>query len=242
MVAVAETDVDPVRAPSSMVERITSIMEVFDSAHSTPSLEQVSKRSGLPRSTAYRILEQLIARGWVVRVTNGYRLGARSLRLGNMVADEDALRAAAAPVLRDLAHRCGRAVQLAVLDGNDVRYLERLGGPLAVPRAPAHRTAPGRAILAVLDPHEVDGRYRAGGESAQAELHADLARVRSRHGIAVQHMVSGARAICIAAPVRGPRGLLAAVSVLADAETRVEYLSPLVAAAARAVQRDLTSG
>jgi len=145
--------------PPSMVERVTLIMDAFERRTTTLTLEQVTARTRLPRSTAHRILDQLVQVAWLEHTSFGYALGPRALGFGGQDGSHGEIRAAAAPVLQELFLRTGLVVHLAVLEDAQIHYLDKLGGPLAAMlpsrvggRAPAHTTAIGKAMLAWVDP------------------------------------------------------------------------------------------
>ncbi|MFD0853208.1 helix-turn-helix domain-containing protein, partial [Actinomadura adrarensis] len=73
----------PDGAPVSMIERVVRVLDTFDGA-TRLSLAQVVQRSGLPRSSTHRILDQLVAVRWLSREGNDYRLGIRMLELGSL--------------------------------------------------------------------------------------------------------------------------------------------------------------
>ncbi|MFC6580404.1 IclR family transcriptional regulator [Planomonospora parontospora] len=184
--------------PPSMVERMTLIMDAFTGRSTRLTLEDVARRTHLPRSTAHRILDQLVRLGWIEHTSSGYGLGPRALGLGGGDGHGE-VREAAAPLLHDLQLRTGLVVHLAVLDGAEVFYLDKVGGRFAasVPsrvggRAPAHSTALGKAMLAWLEPEEVDVRIGAIGRLTGRTigeigiLHQELNRVRQRRGLAFE--------------------------------------------------------
>ncbi|WP_435741699.1 IclR family transcriptional regulator [Nocardioides sp. SYSU DS0663] len=258
MTVLAERTVDAGRpagagTPPSMVERMTLILDAFPSPGARLSLEQVARAAHLPRSTAHRILEQLLRLEWVEHSASGYALGSRALALGGRATGHEDLRAAAADQLHRLHVRTGLVVHLAVLEGADVRYLDKIGGPRAttVPsrvggRLPAYRTALGRALLAWSEPEEVDaviGPELAAGELDR--LHQDLHRVRARRGLAFEHGGMADDIACVALAVR-PAGSLGpasapvgAISLVGDADTPLTRVAPLLVDAARAVTERL---
>jgi DNA-binding IclR family transcriptional regulator len=140
-----------------------------------------------------------------------------------------------------------------VLDGAEVVYLDKLGGRLAasIPSrvggsAPAYCTALGKAILAWLEPEEVEQILgdrlapRTPATVADVEaLHRELARIRSRGGLALERGECFTDIACVAAAVRGPRGPIAALSVVAGADTPLERVAPLVVDAARQIGQEL---
>ncbi|MBE9376009.1 helix-turn-helix domain-containing protein [Saccharopolyspora sp. HNM0983] len=66
------------RRPPSVVERMTLILDVFPGRTSWLTLAEVTRDSGLPRSTVFRILVQLVELDWIEHGAPGYRLGTRA--------------------------------------------------------------------------------------------------------------------------------------------------------------------
>lgn len=235
--------------PQSMVERMTLIMDAFTGRSIRLTLEDVARRTHLPRSTAHRILDQLVRLNWLDHTSSGYSLGKRALGLGGRDGGHGEIREAAAPLLHRLQIRTGMVVHLAVLDSAEVFYLDKVGGrfALSVPsrvggRAPAHCTAVGKAILAWLEPEQVealiDGHMsrltnRTIGDIGT--LHQELNRIRQRRGLAFERGECFPGISCVAAAVRGPDGPVAGISLVGDTRTPLEQVAPLVADAARQV-------
>lgn len=120
------------------------------------SLAEISRRTGLPKSTAHRLLATLVSLGAVERVGSAYRLGMRMFEIGEHVPRKRDLREAALPFMEDLYEVTHETVHLAVLDGPEVLYIERIQGhhkhrQLASRvggRLPAYCTGVGKALLA----------------------------------------------------------------------------------------------
>ncbi|MFF3228959.1 IclR family transcriptional regulator [Nocardia suismassiliense] len=217
----------PSQPPVSMIERMTLILDAFDGATPTLTLLGLSERTGLPRSTVHRILDQLIRLRWLAHAPGGYRLGMRTLELGGLAADHNEIRDVVSPLLHDLCQRTGMVGHLGVLDGREVLYLDKAGGRFAasIPtrlggRMPAHSTALGKALLASLEPSIVETSFRdplpqltARTICDRAELHRELARVRQRQGVAVDNEESVAGIACVAVPLRGRGAAVAALSL-----------------------------
>lgn len=235
--------------PPSMMERVTLIMDLFEHPQTRLTLEGVSRRTRLPRSTAHRILDQLVRLHWLHHTETGYRLGPRALGLGGREIGHSALRAAAAPQLLELAVRTRMVVHLAVLDGHEIYYLDKIGGRAAVDvpsqvggRESAHCTGLGKAMLAWLNPEEVHARYAPGMQRRTAHsidrvdvLHRELGTVRRRGGLALDEGECFPGIACLGLAVRGPEGPVGAISVVGDARPTVERVAPLVVNAVRAV-------
>ncbi|WP_020660562.1 IclR family transcriptional regulator [Amycolatopsis benzoatilytica] len=248
------TDDAPVRGlPPSMVERMTLILDAFDTPSTRLTLEQVARTTRLPRSTAHRILDQLVRLEWLSHSAFGYALGARALNLGGTGGNHLELREATAAVLHELQLRTGMVAHLAILDGSDVRYLDKVGGRFAatVPsrvggRAPAQCTALGKAMLAWLPAEQVEDRIMPvlGRQTSRticdlATLHRELGRIRDRNGLAFERGECFSDISCVAAAIRGPEGPEAAISLVGDAHTALERVAPLVVIAARQVTQEL---
>ncbi|MFF3571622.1 IclR family transcriptional regulator [Nocardia jiangxiensis] len=242
--------------PPSMVERMTLILDAIDGPDSRLTLQEVARRTHLPRSTVHRILDQLVRLGWVDHLDLGYCLGRRARRLGGSDNRHGLIRAAAAPLLHELHMQTGLVVHLAVLERDESVYLDKMGGRLATTlpsrvggRVPAHTTAGGKAMLAWIDPEQVDrlcGRHLVGSTDRTITelplLHQDLNRIRQRHGIAYERGEAVSGIGCVGVAVRGPDGPVAAVSLCGDVRSvRLERIAPLVLTAARAVTDALYS-
>lgn len=238
--------------PPSMVERMTLILDLFERPHTRQTLEDVTRRTRLPRSTAHRILDQLVRLRWLDHTTAGYQLGKRALGLGGREIGQNALRSAAAPVLHDLAIRTKLVVHLAVLAGTEVYYLDKVGGRSAVEvpsrvggRAPAHCTALGKAMLAWLPPERVDAEYADAVRRTPRSivelgiLHQELDRIRRRNGLAFERGECFAKVGCAGIALRGREGPVAAISLVGDVRTPLERVAPLVVQAAHAVSDEL---
>ncbi|MGK8506323.1 IclR family transcriptional regulator [Nocardia asiatica] len=217
----------PGQPPVSMIERMTLILDAFDGVTPTLTLVELAERTGLPRSTVHRILDQLIRLRWLAHAPGGYRLGLRTLELGGLAAEHNELRDAVSPLLHDVCQQTGMVGHLGVLDGRDVLYLDKIGGRCAatVPtrlggRMPAHSTALGKALLATLEPSVVEASFRdrlpqltPRTLADRAELHRELGRIRNRQGVAVDNEESVVGIACVAVPIRGRGAAVAAVSL-----------------------------
>ncbi|NKY31224.1 putative HTH-type transcriptional regulator YagI [Nocardia gamkensis] len=237
----------PGRPPVSMIERMTLILEAFDGVTPTLTLVELAERTGLPRSTVHRILDQLIRLRWLAHAPGGYRLGLRTLELGGLAAEHNEIRDAVSPLLHDLCQQTGMVGHLGVLDGRDVLYLDKVGGRFAasVPtrlggRMPAHSTALGKALLATLDPSIVEASFRdhlpqltSRTLTNRTELHRELGRIRNRQGVAVDNEECVPGLACVAVPIRGRGAAVAAVSL--SGRTGSETVMPDTARLARAL-------
>jgi DNA-binding IclR family transcriptional regulator len=240
-------------APSSMVDRVVLILSVFERSSEALTAGQVSVRSGIPRSSVQRILQQLVSARWLMRHDDGYALGLRMFEIGSLVPHRSRIASVARPVIRELRERTGHVVHLAVLDQHDVVYLDKVGGAFAdtLPsrvggRFPAHCTALGKALLA-YSPAATVSEYLATGLrrrtqaslATPAELEVAIAGIRSA-GYAIERGEAVPGVACAAAPIRSFDEVIAAVSVCGPRDqVRPQEVRPLVLWTAAEISRHL---
>jgi DNA-binding IclR family transcriptional regulator len=252
-------------APSSMVDRVVLILSIFErSSAEALTAGQISVRSGIPRSSVHRILSQLVCARWLKRHEDGYALGLRMFEIGSLVAHRSRITSAARPFIHELAERTGQVVHLAVLDQQDVVYLDKVANVSAdrafadrafadtLPsrvggRLPAHCTAVGKALLA-YSPQATVSEYLATGLRRRTEaslatpaaLEAAIVSIRNS-GYATDRDEAVPGVACVAAPIRNFDEVAAAVSVCGPRDQmRAKDLPPLVMWTAAEISRSLT--
>jgi DNA-binding IclR family transcriptional regulator len=233
--------------------KVSSILEAFDPDTPVLRLSDLSERTGLPRSTVHRTVEQLREIGWLERLAGGYRLGFGLFELGSLVSRRHDLREAALPFMTELYELTHEVVHLGLLECSDVVYLDKISGhrSATVPsrvggRFPAHCSAIGKAMLAYADAAQVDAALERGLAPRTPRtivnpdaLRLELERIRTR-GVAIDHEEAMAGITCVAAPIRGAGRAIAAVSVTGPVgRVDVERLAPIVQAMAGGVWRSL---
>ncbi|WP_129843544.1 IclR family transcriptional regulator [Streptomyces sp. RFCAC02] len=191
----------------------------------------ISRDVGLPRSTTYHLLDTLTAEGFVVHLPEEqrYGLGVSAFELASGYQRQAPLQRLARAPLAALVDRTGHNANLAVLHGREVIYVIEERAPGRAPlvsevgvRLPAHLTASGRAVLALLRPAQVRAVFpdrsafivRHGvGPSSLTALRGLLAEVR-RRGYATEEGEVTPGLSSIAAPVLDHRAHpIAGVSV-----------------------------
>ena len=146
------------------VDRALRIIELFIE-NETMSFTEIVSAMDLPKSTVFGLLETLEARNYISRNkrTGRYSLGVILLELGGLFSSRLGLREAAYPSMQKLCRKTNQTVQLSILNGMNVVYLEkvepqglvqiytRIGGVF-----PAHCTGTGKMLLACLEEDELD--------------------------------------------------------------------------------------
>ncbi len=134
------------------------VLEVFQAQQPELTVSEIAERADLDAGTTFRLVKTLVMLGYLRQIPQSkrYSLDWKVLDLGfNAIGHMD-LHAVARPILRSLVGEANEAASLAVLDGADAVYVERVQfglGRLAVTqrigsRVPAYCTAVGHAILA----------------------------------------------------------------------------------------------
>lgn len=241
-------------AGATVTSRALALLDAYAPDRRTQTLTQLAARAGLPLSTAHRLVGELVAWGGLERQPDGtYGIGIRVWEIGALAARGADLREVALPYLQDLYEATRENVQLAVLDGTDAVYLERISGPAAVhvvtrpgSRLPLHATAVGQVLLASA-PDDVRDRVLAGPLRRWTErtltdpghVRRALADVR-RSGVAVCRGQIELVSQSVAAPIRdGDARVVAAVSVVIPVERRVQPYEMAVRLAAQGITRSL---
>lgn len=235
------------------VHRVIDILEELQSAPADGlPLQRLAEAIGLPKTSAFRYLQTLESRGYVEAGSGNahYRLGLRTLALDShrleLIADR------ALPSLVTLRDRFGETVNLGVLEGNRIRYLEILESPKAMrlaarkgDRDPIHSTALGKAIALQLPEDRVrailaaEGMRRLTDDTiTDPDAYLDALQEGRRRGYTLDRGENEVGSWCVAAPLLGGRNPTA-VSVSAPAMRIFPDQAEAVAAVVVATTREL---
>lgn len=134
------------------------VLEVFQAQQPEMTVSEIAARADLDVGTAFRLVKTLVMLGYLRQVpdTKRYSLDWKVLDLGFNAIGHSDIHAVARPILRSLVGKVNEAASLAVLDGPEAVYVERVQfglGRLGVTqrigsRVPAYSSAVGHAILA----------------------------------------------------------------------------------------------
>jgi len=144
------------QAGTSVTSRALAVLGAFDERHRAMSLSDIAARADLPLATTHRLLGELSRWGALERLPSGeYVIGRRMWDIGHLAPTETGLRQVAEPFLHDLYGATLATVHLAIREGAEVVYLDRLRGNQSVPvvskvggRLPLHSTGVGKVLLA----------------------------------------------------------------------------------------------
>ncbi|MFT4083022.1 MAG: IclR family transcriptional regulator [Nocardioides sp.] len=238
-----------------VIDRALRLLECFETDHRRLTLGDLSQRSGIPLSSAYRLAERLIAWGALERDEEGrYAVGLRLYEVASLAPRGLGLRERALPYMGDLAEATRQHVLLAVRDGEEALLVERLSGHRAMPvlyrvggRLPLHSTGVGLVLLAFAE-HGFREAYLARRHVHEPE-HAPVSAAELRHTIAevrrerlsVLRRTVPEPLVSVAGPVFGADDtIVAALSVLVpEGDDDARRLGPPLMMATRAISRAL---
>jgi DNA-binding IclR family transcriptional regulator len=241
-------------AGRSTADRLLSLLAAFSSARPRLTLSELAEASNLPIATAHRLAAELVSWGALERLPDGpYQIGLRLWYIGALAPRHRDLRSVAMPYMEDLYEATHENVQLAVRDGKQALYLDKLSGSLSVDtltkvagHLPLHATGVGKIILAFSEP-ELLTKIAADGLRActphtitlPGVLAQALQQVRKdKVAYSLEEMTVGAASV--AAPIFGPDGgLRASLALVVRSSTNVKALAAAVRTAALGITREL---
>jgi DNA-binding IclR family transcriptional regulator len=239
----------------SVTSKVVALLDAFTPGAPELSLGELAKLTGLPVSTTYRLVTELVEWGGLERVPGGgYRVGLRLWQVGALAPRGETLRDVALPFMSDLYEATRENVHLAILDGGEVLYVEKLTGRRSMPvrtrrggRLPLHATAAGKVLMAHAPEslfHETVARglrrYTPRTIIAPGLLRRALTEIRRTGiGYADEELTVGSHSVA-AAVLDAEGGAVAALSVtLRSGRTDPRRLGPAVRTAAISVSRGL---
>jgi IclR family KDG regulon transcriptional repressor len=228
-----------------VIDRAAQILDCFGFDHQELSVSEIGFKTGLHRSTAHRILMALEYNDLIKQnpSTGKYHLGIKLFKLGHQAVSQLNLREICRPFLSRLMNDTKETIHLAVLDDDQVLYLDKVEGPhaLRMPsrvgrHIPTYCTSLGKAMLSCLDDQEVKSILRRQTLKPHTEntakninqLLADLRSVRKR-GYAVDNEEIEIGLRCVGAPLRDyTGGMVGAISVAAPSARLSEKNTPVI--------------
>ncbi len=219
-----------------VVGKVLRILEALDASPTGLQLREISQQTSVNKSTAYRFVAHLESEGYLFRDAGGaYVVGPKLARLGAGIAYHATLRKIGRPVAVALSNDTKETVNLGVLDGNDVLYLEvieslhsfRMASQPGMHR-PLNCTALGKALLAFLSSEQREEILpMLTFERATPRTIPNLARFRkelvrvAEQGYAMDDQETDLGARCVAAPILDERGVVAAAISVSGPITRM---------------------
>jgi len=199
------------------VERALNILEAAAQRRDGLTNAEISRKLGIPKSSASYILRTLEKRGYLRREaeTGRYRLGLKILSLGGDAQANLDIADVALPFMRILGEKIRMTVHLAVLDQGEAVYIEKVEAPgffkvntWVGRRMFLHSTSVGKCLLAWLPKHDVENLVKQQGLKKRTpktitsimRLIAELEHVK-QSGYAVDDEENSLGARCLGAPI-----------------------------------------
>ncbi|HET6419996.1 MAG TPA: IclR family transcriptional regulator [Geobacteraceae bacterium] len=212
------------------VSHALDLLEQFHDEVDELGVTELSKRLKLHKNNVFRLLATLESRGYIDqnKVTENYRLGLKTLELGQTFVKQMGLLRQSRPVLEWLVKQCNETSYIAILKDFDIIYLDAVETDLTVrvvsrvgSRLPAYCSAAGKAQLAYLSEEELD-KYFSGKEMRRYTrntvtdvegLKKELKKItETGFSIDDEELDTGVR--CVGAPIRDyTRRIIGAVSI-----------------------------
>lgn len=233
-----------VRNNSSSVRKALSIVECISQSADGATLEELSKKLGMNRSTLIRLMAPLQDYELVFKnpETGTYQMGIKALQWARISVSRLDVRKVAYPFMRDLMQSHNETVFLAIHDDahivyidkvesqNTIRMVAQIGG-----RMPVHSTATGKAILAHLSTEEVEKVCKKGLKQCTpftlttcSQLKENLKGVRNL-GYSIDKEENELGVVSIAAPIFDRKSHVIAAISIAGPSFRItpDYMSVL---------------
>jgi DNA-binding IclR family transcriptional regulator len=219
------------------LEKGLDILFLFIEERPSLTVEEISSRSRLPKSTCYRFLNTLKKKNVIEfdGVSGKYKLGVRLLKLENAIHNSMRIVEISIPYLQELSDLSGETAQLVVLNKNEGVCVERVESTATLRVMPdkgtpihLHSGASGKVIMAHLSPEEKDRiikekglrRFTANTITNPDVLRKELDEIRKRgYAVSDQEIYQGVKAV--AAPIFNSRGKITASICVAGPRERV---------------------
>jgi len=207
---------------ASAISRVVKLLDTFTFEAPFLTLSEISERSGIPLSSAHRIVTELVEHGLLERMPDrSYRVGNRLWEMGSRTPGALGLREIALPYLHAIQSRVRQHTQLLVRSGLDVLVIERLSHRDAVVNAsivggriPVQHSSSGIVLLAAAEEDLVPDVVARGLDPITAsslrteeELRDAVASAR-RVGYAVSEGWIFEESRGVAVPVRGSQDVV----------------------------------
>lgn len=242
------------------IDRVLDIVELLSTEKEGMGVTDIGKRLGLHKSTVHRLLNALAERGYIEKEPRHgyYKIGLKFIEITSLYLNKLELKTEAQPYLRRLAGIVGQPVHLAILDGSEAIYIEKIEALNSMrmysqigKRVPVHCSAIGKVLLSGLDKNSMDEflnrheltPFTINTIKTKAELTKQVQNVR-KLGFAVDDEEHEQGVRCVAAPVYDYTDrIIAAVSVSGDKriikKERDEEISRYVIDTAGEISREM---
>lgn len=243
------------------VDHALDLLEQFHDDVDELGVTELSKRLKLHKNNVFRLLATLESRGYIEqnKVTENYRLGLKTLELGQTFIKQMGLLRQSRPVLEWLVKECNETAYVAILKEQSIVYLDVVETDLTVrvvprvgSRLPAYCTAAGKVQIAYMPEEEFEAFFPARelksftpNTITDRELLRKHLKDVAEQGYAIDNEELDVGVRCVGAPIRDyTRRIIGAVSLSGPSmrftdERMEKELIPLVKQAAEEISMKL---
>ncbi|MFE0700771.1 IclR family transcriptional regulator [Streptomyces sp. NPDC058872] len=237
--------------------KVLEVLSTFDHEHASQTLSQIAQRTGLALSTTHRVVSELAEWGALERGDDGaWHVGLRLWEIASVCPRTQILRDVALPFMQDLYEVTHENIQLAVREGTELVFVERIAGHRSVElltmvgtRFPIGSTGMGRVLLAHAPPdiqeEVLEAPLRAWTPHTVTDpktLRGQLDTIRREHVFVSDRQLSEST-VAVAAPVRigrtGPIGAALGIVIAARSASRARGLRELLLQAVHGISDEL---
>ena len=245
----------PGPARGNVLDRGVRLLQAFRPSGEALRFTELCRRTGLPKATVHRLIDQLVELALLQRTPEGFVPGIALFELGELVPVKLRLREAALPFMQDLYEATHQTIHLGVRSELDVVYAEKIRGHVGVDtpsrvggRLPLSCTGVGKVLLAYSGQELIDEvllrrplpRLTTYSITDPGLLADELAQIRAS-GIGYDRQEAAPGLSCVASPVLVHGEVVAALSISVPAHRlQPARLAPAVRTASLALSRALS--
>ncbi len=240
------------------IERAFDVLEYFNINNKEVGVTELSKKININKSTLHGIMKTLVQRNYLKQNENNkYMLGTKLLELGVLVQKHFQVTDIPKKYLKDLVNKHKETVHVAVLEGNEVVFIDKLESSQSIrmvseigKRLPAHSTALGKVLLAHLPDKEKKQFTKKKLKKVTFktitdpdQLLEELDKIKEKgYAFDDEEVIKGVR--CVSAPIRNHSGeVVAALSISGPAfrmdSKKTEELSHDIVKTAEKISQEL---
>ncbi len=251
------------KALNNSLDKTLKLLSYFNSDRRVIGLSELSRLSGIPKATVYRMISTLESHGFINKVSilgkdNQYKLGLRFLEYGKLVSEDLEIRRIALPYMEELRDKVNECVQLIIRDNDEAMYIEKLECTQYIRlytrtgrHAPLYGGACPRAILTFLPDDEIKRILDsvplvkvAEGTIVNKEELLELIKQDRQRGYTISYGELEPKTAAVGAPIFNDSGsVVASISVAGPdhrfTETEISYIIEELLKTTRSISKAL---
>ena len=206
--------------PNQSVINSFKILEAISSSASYVGVSQLSKKTSLPKTTVFRLLETLHYLGLVKQNDKQeYMLGRAFLKYIDRVKNQEDLVSVSTPFLKEFASEIGETINLGILYNDEVIYLKSIRGERftfrvqLLPVAPLYNSSLGKIFLSTFSNEALEDYInKTNFEKTTINTIVDIDKFKEQN-IAYDNEEAEYGLTCVALPITKSNKVIAAISV-----------------------------